>query len=204
MAVTNFFRKAVNSGDVMQVRIMMKDSLLIDTSFNESEEMERVAGSMRGLYDSHDDSTFEENSSKWNEDYLDMQMVKLISNFSKERISHIKNVVRHLYPVTTNKQQHNEERRNSYTNNNKNTYYTNSNRNTSSTNSNKISYIEKKKQDEEKGLILGVKAATGAIAGGVVGGIVASALSATVLTGVVIGAAVGGVAVVIIDNEVIR
>ena len=32
--------------------------------------------------------------------YMDKQMVQLIRNFSKQRIAHVKEIVRYLYPVT--------------------------------------------------------------------------------------------------------
>ena len=59
MALTRAFYEAVETGNVRRVRIMMKDSLLVDPSFKEFMEMEKVAISMQGLYDSHDGRSFE-------------------------------------------------------------------------------------------------------------------------------------------------
>ncbi len=40
MAITNFFRNAVSKGDIRGIRIMMKDSMLIDPTFAEFNEIE--------------------------------------------------------------------------------------------------------------------------------------------------------------------
>ena len=42
MALTNTFYESVASGSVRKVRIMMKNSLLMDTTFREFEEMEKI------------------------------------------------------------------------------------------------------------------------------------------------------------------
>lgn len=204
MALTKVFYEAVNSGNVRCVRIMMKDSLLVDPSFTEFKEMEKVAASMNGLYDSHDGSGFEENDINWDDKYMDKQMVKLISNFSHERISHVKDVVRHLRPVARTTQQ------------------STSTRTSSSINRTHISYEEKKRQDKLDGRYLGEKVATGVVVGAVagasiggigastavaigtvestiaVGGIIASTIGITVAGGALVGAAVGGVVVAVV------
>lgn len=99
MALTNAFYEAVKSGNVRHVRIMMKNSLLFDPSFKEFHDMEKAAASMVGLYDEHDGKELIEDRSQWNDDYMDRVMVKVLSNFSHERLNHLKEVVRYLIPV---------------------------------------------------------------------------------------------------------
>lgn len=77
----------------------MKNSLLSDPSFAEFAEMERAAASMSGLYDQYDGGELISDKSQWTNSYMDKLMVKLMSNFSPERISHLKEVVRYLVPV---------------------------------------------------------------------------------------------------------
>lgn len=43
MAITNEFTEAVQSGKMMRVRIMLKDSLLVDPTAAQFDEMERYA-----------------------------------------------------------------------------------------------------------------------------------------------------------------
>ena len=71
MALTNAFHEAVSTGNVRRVRIMMKDSLLVDPSFREFNEMERAAATMHKLYDVHDGRALDENKEHWNKDYMD-------------------------------------------------------------------------------------------------------------------------------------
>lgn len=100
MAITQAFQQAVQNGDVLSVRIMMKDSLLRDPSFAEFREMESKAQNMSGLYDSHDGTAFRMDKSAWNDDYMCEVRVDLIDNFSHERIAHLKEVIQYLHPYT--------------------------------------------------------------------------------------------------------
>jgi len=99
VSLTGAFYEAIQSGNVVRVRIMMKNSLLSDPSFAEFAEMERAAASMSGLYDQYDGGELISDKSQWTNSYMDKLMVKLMSNFSPERISHLKEVVRYLVPV---------------------------------------------------------------------------------------------------------
>ena len=61
--------------------------------------MERAAANLAGLYDPHDGKQFTEDSSKWNDDYMNKLMVEVVLNFSHERVDHLKDVVHYLRPV---------------------------------------------------------------------------------------------------------
>ena len=50
MALTESFYEAVSSGNVRRVRIMMKDSLLVDPTFAQFEQMEIAASSLAELF----------------------------------------------------------------------------------------------------------------------------------------------------------
>lgn len=180
MALTNAFREAVNAGNVRRVRIMMKDSLLVDPTFKEFNEMEKASVSVQGLYDIHDGRKFELNRANWNNNYMDKQMVQLLSNFSKERIQHIKEVIRYLNPIVKVEN-------------------TNNTRSNNSVNIKNINYKEQKRRDQQQGRYKYSKFTTGAVVGAAVGGAVTYAVvgtvGATVVTGAVAGAVVGGVAI---------
>lgn len=183
MSLTNTFKEAVKSGNIQRIRIMMKNSLLVDPTFREFKEMENAAASVKGLYDIHDGKEFEMNKQNWNDNYMNKQMVQVVNNFSHERINHIKDIVHYLRPVDKNIQYNNQK----------------INQNSINTKTS-ISYTEQKYRDQQSGRYLRSKFATGAVAGAVVGGVVASAVGATVVTGAVAGAVVGGVAVSIVSN----
>lgn len=180
MALTNAFYEAVQSGNVRRVRIMMKNSLLVDPTFEEFHAMEKATTSMSGLYDVHDKKEFVIDRNSWNDEYMNMVMVKVISNFSHERIDHLKDVVRYLRPVTKTVSPPKEQP---------------SRRKCSSTQPS--TYKEEKRRCQEQGDYLGAKIAVGAVIGAAVGGAVtalASAPVAGVIAGVSAGAVVGGVA----------
>ena len=187
MSLTREFYDAVSNNDIMMIRIMMKNSLLFDSSFEEFEEMEKKAQAMPGLYDAHDGKELIQDRAKWDEDYMNTQMVEVVDNFSHERINHLKEVVRYLRPYTPPKTQ---------------TTYAQSERTTVNSQP-KLSYQEQKRIDQKNGSYRGPKIAAGAVIGAVAGGVVASCANITVVGGVLVGAAVGGAiaAVVTMNRE---
>ncbi|HAT4307397.1 TPA: hypothetical protein I9080_001180 [Clostridium perfringens] len=194
MALTNAFNEAVNSNNVRRVRIMMKDSLLIDLKFNLFKEMDSVASKMRGLYQEHDGRAFNLDKSTWNKDYMNKLMVQVVSNFSHERVNHLKDVVRYLNPICKN----DEEVIRSRDINNHRTKSNTSSRNIQ----NKIlTYEEQKALDKKKGTYRGTKIAAGALVGALVGGTAASLASLTIVGGAVTGAVVGGTVVAIVTSK---
>ncbi|WP_060665664.1 hypothetical protein [Bacillus sp. CHD6a] len=95
--LSNKFKEAVMAQDITRVRLMMKDSLTMDLTFRQFQEMLDFAVSrIPGLIEVHDGTTFEGKSS-WNKDYASDLKVDLIDNFSSQRIAHIKDVQRFVY-----------------------------------------------------------------------------------------------------------
>ena len=112
--LTNSFYSAVNSGNVRLVRSMMEHSLIIDPTSYQFHAMEKAASSMKGLYDKHDGGKeFITDKNRWDKDYMVTLMGKLANNFSKERLDHFKQVVRHVYidskPVDKDKEKYESE-----------------------------------------------------------------------------------------------
>lgn len=179
MALTNAFYEAVSSGLIRRVRIMMKDSLLVDPTFAEFEDMEKEASKLNGLYDKHDGRPFNKNKETWDDEYMNELMVEVIDNFSHERIEHLKEVVRYLRPITeeTIKTQKLDSR-------DKNNNYKKQTR-----------YQEQKYRDQIDGNYRGSKIAMGAVVGAVVGGVTASIIGITAVGGTFVGAVAGGVGV---------
>lgn len=104
MAITNEFMEAAQKGKMIRVRIMLKDSLLVDPTATQFDEMERYATEKMGnIYTEHDGEVLNFDVSSWNEDYLNQQMVTVVNCFSKERIDLLKGMVRFLYKEKTNK-----------------------------------------------------------------------------------------------------
>ena len=97
--ISNDFKEAVDNGKVLRVHIMLADSMIIDPTFRDLNTELKYASKMNGLFDEHDGEKFEEDSDKWDNDYLNTIMVELKGNFSRERLEHTKKVVRKLIPI---------------------------------------------------------------------------------------------------------
>ncbi len=88
------FKNAVNKGDFLSVRIMMKDSLLVDPTFQRFEDMKKTAGAMPGLYDPDDGAELNQNPAEWTEEYMNQLMAEVLYHFSERRLAHLKEVVK--------------------------------------------------------------------------------------------------------------
>lgn len=98
MALTKEFTEAVDGGKKTRVRIMLKDIMLVDPSLKIFNEMLAYAeNNMSDLYDLHDGEKLYYNSATWDEDYMNQQMVSVVTNFSKERIELLGKIVKKRY-----------------------------------------------------------------------------------------------------------
>ncbi len=98
MALTQEFKEAVSENRIVKVRIMLKDSMLVDPSFKQFEEMlEYTIKEIPDIFEEHDGEELLNDPSLWNESYLNDQMVSLITNFSEKRIKLLKKMVQTLY-----------------------------------------------------------------------------------------------------------
>ena len=179
MTITGAFRSAVSARDVRGIRIMMKDSLLVDPTFNEFNEMDGLASGVSGLYESHDGRDLDYDKSAWNDAYMDKLMVQVVNNFSRERIILLQEIVRHLHPVAARPQQ------------------------TGTTRSHKTSPIDEQsgRNKSQPGF---KKTKMGAVAGGIIGGAIAKVASVSVFVGAVAGAVVVGAVVAVAKKMGLR
>lgn len=97
--ITKAFEEAVKNKNISLVRIMMKDSLIVDPSLKTFNKMNTLASQIEGLYDDFDNRELRADESLWDSEYLDLLMVQLLRNFSRERIRHIKKIVKKIYPM---------------------------------------------------------------------------------------------------------
>lgn len=172
MSVTNEFKKAVVDKNVDVLHIMMSNSLLCDPTFEEFDEMEKLAKDVPGLYVEYDGRPLENDSGKWNDNYIHRLDAELVLNFSHERIAHIKKVIQYLRPIKATKMPKSNKQ-------NEKIY-----------NQKKLSYQEQKRQDQQEGRI--IKIVSGAAVGGVAGGVISGVAGGSVIAGAVVGAVVVG------------
>ena len=86
----------VKNNDKESLYIILSDYLL--DSFQKFDENIRYVEEKLGIFQLYDNTKFEQDKEKWNEEYLFKEKGRLITNFSKERVEHIKKIIRKLYP----------------------------------------------------------------------------------------------------------
>lgn len=97
MTLSKDFIGAVEEGNVLRVKLMLKNSLLIDPTCQSFDQMLSFANErMTNLIDKHDSEIFK-GSAEWDEEYYNAQTVKIVNNFSRERIDLLKSMARKLY-----------------------------------------------------------------------------------------------------------
>lgn len=96
MAVTQKFKQAVLQNNNLKTKIMLKDSLLVDTSFNQFDEMLRYAESKLMEFwvkDEEDDEILSDDPQEF-----DVILAGLVNNFSHKRVNHLKKMISTMYP----------------------------------------------------------------------------------------------------------
>lgn len=97
--LSNEFKAAVASGDLLLTKIMIKDSVVLDPSGNLTIEMWNYATDYAKkqnwkLQEVYDGGQLESNSDKWNQDVLNLELVEWLNNFSKLRMDHLLQVAK--------------------------------------------------------------------------------------------------------------
>lgn len=88
------FRMAVDNKNLLRVRIMLKDSFIVDPTLAQFNEMQDYAkGKLPDLFVPFDHGILEDNPLKWDKAVMNMELVQLVNNFSKERVTHLKKVI---------------------------------------------------------------------------------------------------------------
>ena len=91
--ISSAFRDAVAAGDLLSVRIMMKNSLRTDPSGREFDAMAAAAAGLEGLYDlpSGDETVVDPQA--WTEDEVDRVLADLPDAFTCQRIEQARRAV---------------------------------------------------------------------------------------------------------------
>lgn len=98
MAVTTEFMDAVQSNNILRVRIMLKDSLLVDKGFGQFEDMCLYA-QRRGVDFWASDGNEVERLPRedWNQEVMDLELTRLVNDFSRSRLAYCKSIISWLY-----------------------------------------------------------------------------------------------------------
>ena len=92
--ISSEFEKAVMAGNLLLTRIMLKDSLLLDPTFDQFDEMLSYAKRhFPNLFVPFDGEMLETDETLWNRAVMDQELTALVTNFSEVRVNHLKRVV---------------------------------------------------------------------------------------------------------------
>lgn len=94
MSIAPELKKLVDEGDLVQIRCYLANYLIVDPTFALFDESLTEVSTHLPIIQEFDGGVFEEDRSRWDTDYLNEQIVASFSNFSKERIDHIKDIIR--------------------------------------------------------------------------------------------------------------
>ncbi|GAB9259813.1 hypothetical protein [Ligilactobacillus animalis] len=176
MAIDNFFKESVKSGNRTKVVVSMKDSILLDPTLKLfDEKLQFAMGKIPNLIEEHDGETFK-SEDEWTEKYLYDVLADLTFNFSQERIDFL-----HQLAPTVKKGEETVNKKN-----------TKSQKNPSSRG---VRHKENSKQDTQKiaGTVTAVAGAITTAAG------LATAHTALTISGACV--TIAGVAIALVDNS---
>lgn len=98
MAINPELKKAVVEQDLLMVRVMLKNSMWSDPTFETFNEAIKYAEkNISNLYEKHDGEIFTEDKTKWNKELVAEQLAKCVDNFSRERILYLRRICRFFY-----------------------------------------------------------------------------------------------------------
>lgn len=99
MAVSKEFAQAVLEKNYLRVRIMLKDSLLIDKTFKLFSEMQSYS-SAQGVAPWVDtDIPLEKAEKPWTEDTMNYELTAIVNDFTKEHVAYVKEIISEVYKV---------------------------------------------------------------------------------------------------------
>ncbi len=126
MALTPEFMSAVSAGNLLRVRIMLKDSLLVDKRFIQFTEMRKYAEG-RGLNFWMEKTGDLEIAPKeeWNVDLMNLELTRLVNDFTEENLVYCQSLIEKVYGLTpkpNNSQQYSQPQVTKAVNGNNNDY----------------------------------------------------------------------------------
>lgn len=97
MKFSKEFIDAVEESNILRLKLMLKNSLVLDPSGVKFDEMmAEVTKKIPSFMDNHDGELFKPEV-EWDENYFNEQAVKVVDNFSVNRVELLKKIVQKLY-----------------------------------------------------------------------------------------------------------
>ena len=106
MELTEEFKNIVCSSRVdkknlLRLRIMLKDSLLVDQSFDQFSAMCQYAKKMGVNFWMEKSEELEKAPEReWNKNLMNLELVKLVTDFTQERVRYCQSIIKKVYGIT--------------------------------------------------------------------------------------------------------
>ena len=102
MSLTLDYKSAVSSKNLLLVRIMLKDSLLVDKYFIQFTEMIKYAEEMgMDIWTSETGKLEKKPIEEWSIELMNLELTKLVNDFTKERVDYCKKIIKKVYGITS-------------------------------------------------------------------------------------------------------
>lgn len=99
MSISSSFKNNVESGDIINVRAALINSLMMDKSYAKFDEELACAKQHFGddILQEHGGSNLQDDHDTWDESYCGVVSFDLLNNFSFKRINHLKEILTELH-----------------------------------------------------------------------------------------------------------
>ena len=102
MSVTKEFMQAIEDRNILRIRLMMKNSLLLDTTFNDFRKMESIARNHGiDIWQRTSQSTLPKRKKSWSLDDMNYELTSIVKDFTKEHMQYLMEIIDELYNNTT-------------------------------------------------------------------------------------------------------
>ena len=97
MAISSEFAQAVRDKNILRVKIMLKDSLLVDKTFYLFDEMQAYASAQGASPWTDEDVPLEKAEKPWSEDTMNYELTALVNDFTKKHVNYVKAIISDVY-----------------------------------------------------------------------------------------------------------
>lgn len=96
MAISNEFKQAVMNKDILEIRLLLKNSLLLDTSFGKYREMLNYVNSS-GVNIWIDSKPVDRKEKPWTKDLMNYELTAIVNDFSEDHMQYLQDIISYVY-----------------------------------------------------------------------------------------------------------
>ena len=97
MAVSSEFEKTVQENHILRIRIMLKDSLLVDKSFSKYKELLTYAETQGVEVWMTQEDPIEHAKKPWTLDLMNYELTALVNDFTREHVQYVQQIIKEVY-----------------------------------------------------------------------------------------------------------